>query len=214
MNDNPTAQTFTAANQDPHPLAACLPDGPATTAPVVTVPNGTDVVVLQRIDAATVEVWHDNRTLRLADDVPATPVADPDRREQLTHGALSWLAVQRQQAIQTIADLREEREQRSSDHEQVLGRIRQYAIDKHRTGDICRGGLDAFLDHFDMSPYEPRLRVNFHITGSVQVDTDDRDTAAYQVGHYLGLDIDDVDHAVEDGQDIQVTVTSVEPVHD
>jgi hypothetical protein len=192
-------------------LADFLPDGSAATSPAVTVTlGGTHLVVLRRAGTATVEAWQNGEILQLPADTEADPVLDPDRRDELLAAALHGLAGQRHHASEDAAGAQAERDRQRAEHHRVLREIRQYAIDKHRAQDICRDGLDTFLEHFGMDAYQPRLRVGFTIAGTLELDTDDGATAEHQVQQYLGLDTGDIDDAVEDSADIRVDVTSVD----
>jgi len=198
----------------PRRLADFLPDGPAATTPAVPrTEGGIRVVVLRRSDPAPVEVWQSSQLLRLLDDTQASPITDPARRDDLVRRALRSLAEQRHAATQPVVAARGDRDRYQAEPERMLRDIRRYAIDRHRGGEVCREGLDAFGARFGLDPYQPRLRVA-RITGTVQVATDNRDTAEYQVPHYLAVDASAVDDAVEDSADIRVAVTAVEPVDD
>ncbi len=213
MNNAPTIHDQPTPN--PRRLADFVPDGPAATTPAVTLtPSGPDVVVVRRAETGMVEVCQGIQILTLVEDTEATPIIDPARRDELVHRALRTLAVARHAATQQVVQARGERDRQQDAHAAVLRDIRRYAIDRHLDNEICREGLDAFLERFGLDPYQPRLRVRFRISGSVEVDTENRQEAEYQVQTYLGVDTSNVDNVVEDSDDIQVSVTALEQVKD
>jgi hypothetical protein len=196
-------------------LVDFAPAGPAADTPAVTLaPSGPDVVVLRHTDNDTVEVCQGQRILTLVDHAEATPITDPARRHELVYRALRMLAALQHAAALQVEQARGERDRNQSEHERVLRAIRRYAIDRHLDNEFCRQGLDTFLERFNLDPYQPRLRVQVRITATIEVDTDDRSAAEYQVVHFLGLDLSDVDNAVEDSAEVQVSVTGLEPIHD
>jgi hypothetical protein len=212
VNDEPTNQPPTAV---PRRLADFAPGGPAADTPAVALtPSGPDVVVLCRDEAGAVQVCQGHQILTLRPDAQATPITDPVRRDELVQLALRTLAVARHTVAHQLVMARGERDRQQDAHAAVLRDIRRYAIDRHLDNEICREGLDAFLERFNLDAYQPRLRLRLRITGTVEVDTQDRQGAEYQVQQYLGLDLSNVDHAVQDSDDIQVSVTGFEPIHD
>jgi hypothetical protein len=62
--------------------------------------------------------------------------------------------------------------------------IRDYAIERHRDGSICRSGLDEFLSHFDFAPYAQRFSVPVTVTATFEI-TADNETAARSRVRYL-----------------------------
>ena len=211
VNDEPTTHD---PRTGPRRLTEFAPDGPAAATPAVTLSGGPDVVVLRRAETAMVEVCQGHQILTLVDDAEATPITDPAHRDDLIRRALRTVAVQRYAATQQVLQARGERDRQQDAHAAVLRDIRCYAIDRHLDNEICREGLDTFLERFNLDPYQPRLRVRFRIIGSIEVDTEDRSAAEHQVDNYLGLDLSSVDNAVDDSEEIQVSVTGFEQVRD
>jgi hypothetical protein len=90
----------------------------------------------------------------------------------------------------------------------TIDAIRDYAIEKHRDGSICRSGLDEFLAHFEFASCEQRFSVPVTVTATFEI-TAENETAARSRVRYLidgiafsgGTDADNLD--VETG-DIQV----------
>lgn len=194
------------------PLRDFLPGGPATDL-AVTLPSGDQVVVLRRADDGQVEVWSaaTGHTTRRDADTQASPVTDPAGRDGLLCAAVHELAEQRHtatvHATRAVADRDRERE----DHERVLADIRAYAIDKHLDGDqICRSGLNDFLEAFGLGVFEPRVRVHYTLTGVYDVEGDDPDAAERDARGYLKPELSELDNVVEDSDSHTVRVDRVE----
>jgi len=109
---------------------------------------------------------------------------------------------------------REHLSRAEAEHADTIARIRAYAIGKHRSGDICRTGLDEFLEEFALGEYDPRVRVSFTIVGTYEVSSDDVRAARTDADGYLHVDLDRLDNVVPDSDDVTVTVTSALVVDD
>ncbi|MFI5882063.1 hypothetical protein [Streptomyces sp. NPDC051554] len=166
----------------PQDLATHLP------APVYT---GEQVgVILRLVDTDLVEFYFAGRISTHSTQVlQVRPITDPAVRETTLREAIEALAICRKVAIEKHA------EQHRS-HGLMLDAIRQYAIDRHEDGDICREGLDDFLAKFSLAAYETRVRVAYTITGSYEVHPSSEDAAEDDALQYLQPDLsglDDVD---------------------
>ena len=53
----------------------------------------------------------------------------------------------------------------------TLADIRAYANERHRADEIRRNGLHDVLAHFGMPDYQPRIKVQFRITGCYELDS-------------------------------------------
>ncbi|GIE90505.1 hypothetical protein [Actinoplanes regularis] len=175
--------------------------------PVVRLDAGTsDAVVISGGDAVT-EVLLDDGVLSTEPlDRLATVITDPFRQATLLRQAARSLHNQTRAAKAAL-----DRQQR--EHERQLQQIRDYAIARHRDGDICRDGLDRFLEHFGMPPYEPLVRVRFTVRGSYLVRGSTAD-AAKSDGSYLRLDTSNVDDVVEDSEEFHVDIDSADELAD
>ena len=200
-----------AAEPLPSPVPAALEsvlDGCSSTCPAVRLRElDADAVVVARRDRhADVVTEHGFiRTVHVGD--LAEPITDPVRESQVLRRALRTVYVQAEETRQHHAET-------ESEHTRTLDRIRAYAIRKHRSGDICRSGLDAFLEEFSLDAYDPRVRVSFTIVGSYEVSGDDvRDARNDAVG-YLAVNLDRLDNVVPDSEDVTVSVDSAVAVDD
>lgn len=192
------------------PLGDFLPGGPAAGHLVVALPSGDQVVVVGRADDGQVEVWSFGRLTRWDVDTAVSAVSDPAARDDLLAAAVRGLDAQRHTAIQRAARAVEDRDRERESHEQVLVDIRAYAVDKHQDGDICRGGLNAFLTAFGLPEFAPRVRVRYTLTGSYEVDADDADAADRDARGYLKPDLAQLDNVIDDSDTYSVHVDDVE----
>lgn len=93
-----------------------------------------------------------------------------------------------------------------------LTEIRQYAIDRHQQGEICRDGLDQFLEHFGMEPDKEIFQCQVRIEATASIRSRDPEAAVARLqylldgvaysGHEnadeLGVTMDSLDIEVED----------------
>jgi hypothetical protein len=96
------------------------------------------------------------------------------------------------------------------EHDRKLRKIRYYAIARHRDRDICRDGLDTFLEHFGMEANEPLIRVRFTISGSYLVRGGSANDAETD-GTHLRLDTSGV---ADGSEDYLVDIDSAEELDD
>jgi hypothetical protein len=137
-------------------------------------------------------------------------VSDPAARDDLLAAAVRGLGVQRHTATQQAARAVEDRDRDRESHARVLADIRAYAVDKHQSGDICRGGLNDFLTAFGLPEFQPRVRVRYTLTGSYEVDADDADAADRDARGYLKPDLSQLDNVIDDSDTYSVDVDDVE----
>jgi len=148
-------------------------------------------VILRQTSGTEVELYYAAQITRA--DVTTLnfePVTEPAEQAMAFAEAVEALTICRRVAFEY------ETEQRQLHIEQLIA-IRQYAITRHEVGDICQSGLNAFLETFGMEPYVPRLRVNYTISGSYEVQQRSADFAESDARDYLRPDlsnVDDVDH--------------------
>lgn len=188
--------TETLRTLPPQDLAALLP---------AAVQIGeANAVVLRVADPDLIEVYFAGRITAYGTKVlEIQPIPDPVAREAALRDAVEALSICRHVAIQAHAD-----QHRS--HNELLEAIRQYAIVRHEEGDICREGLDDFLESFNLMPYETRVRVEYTITGSYEVDPGGEVAAEEDALKYLqpdlsGLDDVDGDTSTYEVSDIHVS---------
>lgn len=96
----------------------------------------------------------------------------------------------------------------------TLAKIRQYAINAYEETDICRDGLDKFLDEFDMAPYRvvKRVRVTMDVTFVLDLSDPnlrDDDEIREHIIDNLNVDTDDLNGDVGN-VDITSIVRSIE----
>lgn len=139
------------------------------------------------------------RSARISSTRLVTPVTDPGQRHQLINQAALTLGAELTSERDTIAQIRRETEAFSD-------AIRQYAIDRYRDGEICEGGLRKFLRHFDMPPYEPKIRVRFTISGTFLVNAHDVDSVRSDARHGLEVNFEGVDGYDYDSEDVHITI--------
>lgn len=194
------------------PLGDFLPSGPAADRLTVTLPDGRDVVVIGRTDDGQVEVWSASLVLDRSPDTLVSAVTDPVRRDGLLASVVHRLAQHRDAAEQRATRLAADRSQDHEAHRNRLTAIRAYAVEKHQSGDICRTGLNEFLETFGLGRFEPRIRVHFTVSGSYDVDGDDSDVdAAWRDGQdYLKPDLSELDHVIEGSGTFTVSLDSLE----
>ncbi|ROO52759.1 hypothetical protein EDC02_7700 [Micromonospora sp. Llam0] len=209
----PTAQLAITAYPHPQPLAA-LAGAPGQAVIVLHADRRDNAVVLaQPAEAGTVHVLIDGQARSVSADIPAVPVTDSSTALALARQAVEWALAARHSAVDRARGLAERLDEQRQRHVGQVAEIRAYAIDRHRDGDICRDGLDKFLDHFGLDPYEPRHRVQFTISGSFAVTPEngrDTDGTGYDVREYLRLDTDQVDGVDEDSVTFDVMIDEVE----
>nr|WP_152332185.1 hypothetical protein [Micromonospora purpureochromogenes] len=195
-------------HRHPRPLAE-LAGSPGQAVTILHADRRDNAVVLARsAGTCMVRVLIDGQARSLRADIDAVPVTDPATALGLAQQTAAWALAARHTAVDRASDLVEQLDEQRRRHIHQLAEIRSYAIDRHREGDICRDGLDKFLAHFDLDPYEPRHRVRFTISGSFDVTPDDGHNAAdteYDVREYLRIDTDQVDGVDEDTLTFDVT---------
>ena len=188
----------------PRPLGAFVadPNQACPGAAVVTV-DGRMVVVLRLDPPGQVEVHAPGSGLHaLPADTPAVPVAEPALVAEVLAAAVfdlaRWHAAAR--ADLTAAE---------GGHRQLLADIRQYVLERHLDGDICREGMNRFFEAFSLDPYDPRVRVRYTITGSYEVDAEDVYAASHDARGYLKPDLSNLDSLIDGSDDFAVDVTDV-----
>ena len=91
----------------------------------------------------------------------------------------------------------------------MLADIRQYVLERHLDGDICREGMNRFFEAFFLDPYDPRVRVRYTISGSYEVDAEDVYAASRDALGYLKPDLSQLDSLIDGSDDFTVDVTDV-----
>jgi hypothetical protein len=182
-------------------VAAFAPGGPRQGIPAVT-GQGLQVVVLGYAadDGDQVDVHTTAGSRTLPASTPASPLVDPGRRADLLAGAIGRLADQVRQVRTELACTR-------ARHTRTLEDVRRYAIDRHLDDEYCRDGLNAFLHTFGMPVYQPKVQVEFTITGSYQVDHADSSRAERDATSYLKLDLTELDDVIQDSDTVTITIT-------
>jgi hypothetical protein len=159
-----------------------------------------DALVLGYTTGGDVELCRDDASLTTQ---PASLALvrqhDPARQQYVWHQAVTALDAERRQLV--------------TDHAWTLDRIRSAAIEKHQDGgEICREGLNDFLRELGLAEYGPRMRVDFTVRGSYEVDTTDDYEARVGAEDHLGVDLADIGEANEDSLTHKVEVTNVETI--
>lgn len=157
-------------------------------------------VILRQIGDTEVELYHGAYIIRaFMASLNFEPVTEPTARAAAFAEAVEALTICRRVAFEY------ETEQRQL-HIEQLAAIRLYAITRHEAGDICRDGLDRFLETFGMEPYVPRLRVEYTISGSYEVQQRSVEFAESDARDYLRPDLSNVDDVDHDSSVYDVTV--------
>lgn len=186
-----TAQVVTSDEDDVVLL------GPATSATSATNPD--------RVGSVDVLI-NTGVLIRRDRYATATLVTDPDRRERVLRLSLSRLAARYRETLDTLETQRRE----ATGNAAVLSEIREYVIGWHRDDEeISREDLDDFLDRFGLSPYRPRVQVEYTITGRYIVSDSDTDVAQADAENYLRPDLSQIDRVEEDSDTYTVSVDDV-----
>ncbi|QNA75362.1 hypothetical protein C8250_028850 [Streptomyces sp. So13.3] len=176
----------------PQDLAALLP------APVMAGDNAA--VILRVVDTALVEVYFAGRITSYGTAVlRIEPITDPALREETLRNAVEALTICRRVALEAHAEHRQA-------HAARVEEIRAYAISKHEDGTICRDGLDGFLSHFGLQPYETRVRVTYTISGSYEVEDSSEEAATEDAEKYLVPDLTGLDNVDDYSTSFELTV--------
>jgi hypothetical protein len=205
----PTSPINTQAAEPPNQATLGAVIAASTTdLPVVLLPSEAVTAVVLSSQHGTAELLLSTGTTRRETlGRAALRVTDPAREAPLLRQAATGYADQ-------IHRNRILLDSRRREHRDRLREIRDYAVARHREGDLGRAGLDTFLEQFDLDVYEPQIRVWFTITGSYRVRGDTEETAARDGDGYLGLDLSRLDGVVEDTADFTVHVERTEEVDD
>ena len=185
------------------------PGGPAADQPVVTLDGGNGpapCVVLARHDADLIEVWREGTLTVLHGEVPASAIVAAHDRETALLAAIATVTRLRRDAQTSLG-------RANARHHTTIEEMRAYAIEQHEDRMICRDGLEEFLDHFDLEPYEQRLRVTFTLTGSYEVESTNRDHT-WSDAQYVRIDLGGVDNTVSEPDTHSVEVLSIDPAED
>ncbi|PKV88180.1 hypothetical protein [Streptomyces sp. TLI_146] len=187
-------------------LRTLAPQDLAALLPAAVQIGEANAVVLRVAEPDLIEVYFAGRITAYGTKVlEIQPIADPAVREAALRNAVEALSICRHVAIQAHAD------QRRS-HNELLEMIRQYAIVRHEEGDICREGLDDFLESFNLMPYEPRVRVEYTITGSYVVDSGGEAAAKEDAVKYLQPDLSGLDNVESESSTYDVSDINVSEV--
>ena len=66
-----------------------------------------------------------------------------------------------------------------------LEEVRQYAIDRHHQGEICRDGSDQFLEHFGMEPDKEIFQCQVRIEATASIRSRDPEAAVARLQYLL-----------------------------
>lgn len=187
-------------------LRSLAPQDLATHLPAPVYSGEQAGVILRLVDTDLIEFYfagrvttHSTRLLHIR------PITDPAVRETTLRDAIEALAICRKVAIEKHA------EQHRS-HELMMDAVRQYAVDRHEDGDICREGLDDFLANFGLASYETRIRVEYTITGSYEVDPGSEAAAEEDALKYLQPNLSGLDDVDDDTSTYEVSGIQVSEV--
>jgi hypothetical protein len=174
--------------------------------PVVLLPSEAMPAVVLSHQADTAEMLLPDGTVRREPlDRPAFRIVDLGRVTHMVRLAASWFAQHGD-----VTRMRLDNQRRA--HAGRLREIRDYAVAAYRDGDVCRPGLDRFLQHFELDAYEPQIRVWFTISGSYRVRGGTEETAARDGEGYLGVDLSRLDDVIDDTADFTVHVDRTDEV--
>ncbi|RPF40760.1 hypothetical protein EDD96_4537 [Streptomyces sp. Ag109_G2-6] len=180
----------------PQDLAALLP------APVQI--GDLSAVILRVADPDLIEVYFAGRITAYGIKVlEIQPITDPVVREAAWRDAVEALSICRRIAIEAHA------EQRMA-HATKLDAIRDYAIEAHENGSICRDGLDSFLSAFEFEPYMTTVKVTYTISGSYEVENSSEEAAIKDAELYLVPDLSSLDQVDEYSTSFSLDVDATE----
>jgi hypothetical protein len=98
-------------------------------------------------------------------------------------------------------------ERASSSSTRLVERIREYAIERQANGEICRSGLDEFLEHFDLEPVEDSYGFDIVVFARASITAESQDSAVSRL-RYL---IDGVAYsAQEDNDQLSITMQGID----
>ncbi|WP_349876332.1 hypothetical protein ABIH81_19505 [Micromonospora sp. HUAS YX12] len=200
-------------HRHPQPIADLATASPGLAVTILNADAVGNAVILAPDGGRRVRIVADGQLREVHADLDAVPISDPATALALTQQSLAWAVATHHAATDRVRDLAAEIDRHRHAHGQQLAEIRSYAIARHRDGDICRDGLNAFLRHFDLDEYQPRHRVRFTITGSFDVRADvnrDTDDTEYDVREYLRLNTDQVDNVDTDTISTHITADAIE----
>lgn len=180
----------------PQDLAALLP------APVIV--GGNAAVILRVADVDFIEVYFAGRITTYGIAVLTfEPMTEPALREETLRNAVEALTICRRVALEAHAEQRQA-------HDTKLEAIRDYAVERHQAGAICREGLNDFLSEFEFAPFETRVRVTYTISGSYEVENCGEDAATDDAEKYLVPDLSSLDDVDEYTASFELTVSASE----
>ncbi|OEJ61077.1 hypothetical protein BGM19_26755 [Streptomyces agglomeratus] len=187
-------------------LRTLPPQDLATHLPAVVGMGDGIGVILRLVDTDLLEVFYAGRfSVTGIRVLEIEPVHDSGKQLEAMRTTTEALAICRRVALEKHA------EQRAA-HTAQLEAIRQYAIEAHEDGSICRDGLDSFLNRFDLMPYCTRIKVSYSISGSYEVESGSGVAAQHDAEKYLQPDLTGLDDVDDDTNDYDVTVDEIEEV--
>lgn len=178
-----------------------------SVSPVGTVvtADGVDAVAIASMDETKVRIWVQGHIQTWPADRAVAVVTDPAQQQSALARAVTSLdATLRENSQRAAAE--------TARHAEILDDIRAYALDAHLDGSICRDGLNQFLSRFNLPEYEPFIRLDFTLSGTVTLMGTDSDGAAAAVLAQLGAVLDDLQGVVEDSVELIGAVQHAEPV--
>jgi hypothetical protein len=132
------------------------------------------------------------------------PTTEDLTGERLDHTTVVSEVVHGINALQ-VRCLNAEREASSAN--QLVERIREYAIERQANGDICRSGLDEFLEHFDLEPVEDSYGFDIVVFARASITAESQDSAVTRL-RYL---IDGVAYSGhEDNDQLSITTQGID----
>ncbi|MEV0534728.1 hypothetical protein [Kitasatospora sp. NPDC050463] len=184
-------------------LREIAPQGVAGLLPAAVQIGDRAGVILREVDADLVELYHAGQiTPVVLQELEFEPVTDPAARAEALHEAVEALAICRRVALEKHAEQHQA-------HQGQLGAIRQYAVNRHEDGDICREGLEDFLAAFDFEPYITRVRVDYTISGSYEVEGHDAAFVEEDAQGYVQPNLSSLDDVVDESSTFEVTCVDV-----
>ncbi|MBO3752171.1 hypothetical protein J5X84_39435 [Streptosporangiaceae bacterium NEAU-GS5] len=166
-----------------------------------------DIVVLGPAPHDSTFVYSDGTLITLPNARSVHLVPDEPTRTGALATAIAGIDRLRDEAIEKRLAERE-------CHRAQLEEIRAYAIDQHLDGTICRDGLNAFLRHFDLGEFDVRLRVDYTIRGSYEVESGRTSQVRHEGERCLTVDLSGVDDVIEGSDTCEVDITDVVRIED
>lgn len=201
----------------PHPVPATLADlslRPGQAVLVLDAGRAREALILAVAEEEnTVTAFLEGQVHTVPGHARAVEITDTPTILTLTRRALGQLLPVHQAASERIDELSAELARLRDARDTQLSDLRAYAVTVHQRGEICRAGLNDFLDRFGLGRYQPRHVVTFTITGGFEVTPGSERSSwltEQDVRAHLLVDTDRIDGVLEGTANFQVSASASE----